>query len=134
MQRRLSDRKEIALLEHGHEFEPEAAIRDSREKLAPALRRGADEIVLRSRPILDREGEAGRSRLFDQTVREVGEVVIVGLLARIVVTSRKDHEDREALAEQIEDELDALFAVIRTGEREYDEEAPEDDPPGWPDL
>lgn len=40
----------------------------------------------------------------------------------------------EALAEQFEEELDALFAMIKPGEDDPGEGRGGDDPPGWPDL
>jgi len=46
----------------------------------------------------------------------------------------QERAEREALAEQFEEELDALFATIKPGERRTDEEKAGNDPPGWPDL
>lgn len=46
----------------------------------------------------------------------------------------QERAEREALAEQFEEELDALFATIKPGDRKTDEEKAGDDPPGWPDL
>lgn len=46
----------------------------------------------------------------------------------------QERVEREALAEQFEEELDALFAVIKPGEKEQREEVAEEYPPGWPDL
>lgn len=46
----------------------------------------------------------------------------------------QERAEREALAEQFEEELDALFATIKPGERRTDEEKTGNDPPGWPDL
>jgi len=46
----------------------------------------------------------------------------------------QERAEREALAEQFEEELDALFATIKPGDRRADAEKAGDDPPGWPDL
>ena len=46
----------------------------------------------------------------------------------------QERAEREALAEQFEEELDALFATIKPGERISEEEKAGDNPPGWPDL
>lgn len=46
----------------------------------------------------------------------------------------QEHAEREALAEQFEEELDALFDTIKPGEADPEEDEGGDDPPGWPDL
>jgi hypothetical protein len=46
----------------------------------------------------------------------------------------QERAEREALAEQFEEELDALFATIKPGDRKPEEEKGGNDPPGWPDL
>jgi len=53
---------------------------------------------------------------------------------RSEIFSEQERAEREALAEQFEEELDALFATIKPGERRTDEENAGNDPPGWPDL
>ena len=46
----------------------------------------------------------------------------------------QERAEREVLAEQFEEELDALFATIKPGDRKPEEEKGGNDPPGWPDL
>jgi hypothetical protein len=46
----------------------------------------------------------------------------------------QERAEREALAEQFEEELDALFATIKPGEADPEEDDGGDDPLGWPDL
>lgn len=45
-----------------------------------------------------------------------------------------ERAEQEALAEQFEEELDALFATIKSGEADPEEKKDGDDPPGWPDF
>jgi hypothetical protein len=46
----------------------------------------------------------------------------------------QERAEREALAEQFEEELDALFATIKPGEADPEDDEGGDVPPGWPDL
>lgn len=46
----------------------------------------------------------------------------------------QERAEQEALAEQFEEELDALFAMIKPGEADPEQEKDGGYPPGWPDL
>lgn len=53
---------------------------------------------------------------------------------RSAIFLEQERAEQEALAEQFEEELDALFATIKPGEADPEEEKDGDDPPGWPDF
>jgi len=78
------------------EFEPEATVGDQREQLLPALWRGADEIVIRPGPILDRDLQAPTGGCGEQRIGVLGKTFVVSVFGNGVVAPGKDHENRHA--------------------------------------
>jgi hypothetical protein len=71
-------------------------------------------------------GDEELSPMSDEEVRESN--------LRSEIFLEQERAEREALAEQFEEELDALFATIKPGEADPEEDEGGDVPPGWPDL
>ncbi|MEP7342648.1 MAG: hypothetical protein ABI977_33275 [Acidobacteriota bacterium] len=53
---------------------------------------------------------------------------------RSAIFLEQERAEQEAIAEEFEEELDALFATIKPGEVDPEEEKDGDDPSGWPDF
>lgn len=51
---------------------------------------------------------------------------------RSEILLEQERAEREAFAEELEEELEALFATIKRGEADLEEDLGRADPPGWP--
>jgi hypothetical protein len=75
------------------------------------------------------EADFGDEELPPTTEEEMREVNL-----RSEILLELERAEQEALAEQFEEEIDALFATIKPGEADPKEKKEGDDPPGWPDF
>ena len=75
--------------------------------------------------------EAGFS---DEDLPPASEEEMREINLRSEIFLEQERAEQEAFAEQFEEELDALFATIKPGEADPEQEKDEDYPPGWPDF